>query len=124
MIEAEGAIQKLRAARRRIVEIAADWQAKGFDTEPLNLPLIEIQEALAELEALDLPAAAAERLGVLAKQPGSHYSAVRVSGAGLETEGDPAKRLRWVDLMDAAADGCVRTLDRMRPLMQEQDTAI
>ena len=83
------------------------------------MPLIEIEEALAELEAVDVPAAAAEQLSVLAKQLGDHYSGVRVSGAGLETEDEAANRLRWLDLMDAAADGCIVTLDRMARLLAE-----
>ena len=84
---------------------------------PLNVPLIEIQEALAELEAIDLPAQAGRRLMALAKELGNHFSAVRVGGAGLETEDDPAKRLRWLDLMQGAVDGRIRTLDQMHPLM-------
>jgi hypothetical protein len=124
MIDAEGAVQKVRAARRKIVQVTAAWQAEGRDTGPLNLPLIEIQEALAELEAIDLATEARRRLPALAKELGNHFSAVRVSGAGLETEDDPAKRLRWLGLMDDAADGCVRTLDRMRPLMHEEETTV
>jgi hypothetical protein len=123
MTEALDAVQKLRAARRRIVQIAAAWQAAGVDTEPLNLPLIEIQEAIAGLEAIDLPAEVGRRLAVLAKELGNHFNAIRVSGAGLETEDDPPKRLRWLDLMEQAADGCIRTLDRMHPLMSDRQEA-
>ena len=78
---------------------------------------MEISEALADLEAIDLPAAAGRQLLALAKELGNHFSAVRVSGAGLETEDDPAKRLRWLDLMDAAADGCIGTVAKMEPLL-------
>ena len=114
------ALEKLRLARRRIIEIAAAWQAAGIDTEPLNLPLIEIQEALAELESIDIAGAAHVRLGFLARELRNHYSAVRVSGAGLETEDDPTKRLRWLELMEQAADGCIGTVKKMEPLMPDE----
>ena len=114
------ALEKLRLARRRIIEIAAAWQAAGVDTEPLNLPLIEIQEALAELESIDIAGAAHVRLGFLARELRNHYSAVRVSGAGLETEDDPTKRLRWLELMEQAADGCIGTVKKMEPLMPDE----
>ena len=116
MSENARAIETLRRARRRIVEIAAAMQAGGVDTEPLNLPLIQIQEALAELEATDLEAAAARRLEALGRELRSHFNAVRVSGAGLETEDRPDNRLRWLELIDSAADQCIRTVERMDPL--------
>ena len=120
MADVVRAMEKLRAARRQIVLIAAEWQARGIDTEPLNLPLIHIQEALAELEALGLEAVVPKLLDLLGRDLGGHFNAVRVSGAGLETEDDPSKRLRWLDLMDQAADRCIVTLDRMRPLMPDE----
>ena len=45
------AVEMLRAARELIVRTAADWQARGIDTSALTQPLIEIQNAIAELEA-------------------------------------------------------------------------
>ena len=120
MIEALHAIGRLRAARRRRVEIAAAWQAAGVDTEPLNAPLIDIQAALAELEVLDLERAAARQLSVVARALRNHFNAVRVSGAGLETEADASARLRWLDLIEQAADQCIGTLDRMRPFMHDE----
>ena len=119
MIEALRAIDRLRAARRRLVEVAAAWQAEGIDTEPLNAPLIDIQEALAELEMLDLERAAAQQLSVFGRALRNHFNAVRVSGAGLETEDGAAARLRWLELIEQAADQCIGTLDRMRPLMHD-----
>ena len=103
-----------------MIEVAAAWQAAGVDTEALNLPLIEIQEALAQLESIDIAGAAHVRLGFLARELRNHYSAVRVSGAGLETEDDPAKRLRWLDLMEQAADGCIGVVERMEPLLLDE----
>ena len=119
MIDAAAAIKKLRRARRAIIEVAATWQAEGVETEPLNLPLIQIQEALAELEAINFEAEAARQLPLLARELRNHFNAVRVSGAGLETEDDRAKRLRWLDLMEQAADGCIAALGRMEPLMPD-----
>jgi hypothetical protein len=46
-------IQKLSWARAEIVRVAAVWQASGHDTMPLTQPLVQIQEALAILEASD-----------------------------------------------------------------------
>ena len=46
------AIRKIRSARDTIVRVAAAMQAKGINTSGLTPPLIEIQEALAELEAV------------------------------------------------------------------------
>ena len=119
-MEVGRALEKLRRARRGIIEIAAAWQAAGIDTEPLNLPLIEIQEALAELESIDIAGAANVQLGFLARELRNHYSAVRVSGAGLETEDDPAKRLRWLELMEQAADGCIGVVKKMEPLIPDE----
>lgn len=116
MSETARAIETLHRARRRIVEIAAGMQAAGVETEPLNLPLIEIQEALAELQAMDLEAAAARRLEALGRELRSHFNAVRVSGAGLETEQTKTNCLRWLELMDNAADKCIQIVDRMDPL--------
>jgi hypothetical protein len=47
------AVQKIRAARDAIVRIAAEWQRSGTETTALSQPLVDIQEALAELEALE-----------------------------------------------------------------------
>ena len=116
MSETARAIETLRRARRRLVEIAAAMQAGGVETEPLNLPLIQIQEALAELEAMDLEAAAARRLEALGRELRSHFNAVRVSGAGLETEETQRNRLRWLELMDDAAERCIQIVERMDPL--------
>ena len=44
------AIDRLRSARNRIVAVAADWQARGVETSALTPALVDIQEALAELE--------------------------------------------------------------------------
>jgi hypothetical protein len=44
-------IQKLSWARAEIVRVAAVWQAEGHDTTPLTQPVVQIQEALAILEA-------------------------------------------------------------------------
>ena len=51
------AIQKLSWARAEIVRLAAAWQAAGVDTAALTEPLVQIQEALAQLEAPQQPAA-------------------------------------------------------------------
>lgn len=120
MVDASGVILRLRAARRSIITVAAEWQAEGLDTEPLNLPLIHIQEALAELEAINLDAEAARHLPVLARELRNHFNAVRVSGAGLETEDDPYKRLRWLDLIEQAADGAIDAVSRMEPLLSDE----
>ena len=45
------AIDKIRIARDTIVRVAAAWQRDGRDTTPLSQPLIDVQEALAELES-------------------------------------------------------------------------
>jgi nitrogen-specific signal transduction histidine kinase len=119
MIEAVRARQRLRAAVRAVVGVAARWQAEGLDTEPLNLPIIQIHEALAELEAIDLEAEAAQCLAALARDLRNHFNGVRVSGAGLETEDNPFKRLQWLELIEQEADRCVRALDRMWPLMPD-----
>ena len=44
-------IQKLSWARAEIVRVAAVWQAEGHNTTPLTQPVVQIQEALATLEA-------------------------------------------------------------------------
>jgi hypothetical protein len=44
------AVAKLQSAREAIVRIAADWQRRGWDTSPLAQPLIDLQNAIAELE--------------------------------------------------------------------------
>jgi hypothetical protein len=46
------AVQKIVQARGTIVRVAAGWQAGGIETSPLTEPLLEIQEALAQLETL------------------------------------------------------------------------
>ena len=48
-------IQKLTWARSEIVRVGAVWQAAGIDTSPLTQPLVQIQEALAMLEAQGRP---------------------------------------------------------------------
>jgi nitrogen-specific signal transduction histidine kinase len=121
MIEAVRARQKLREAIRKVAGVAAQWQEAGVDTEPLNLPIIQVQEAIAELDAIDLESEAARRLAVLARELRNHFNGVRVSGAGLETEDNPAKRLRWLELIEQEADGCVCTIDRMWPLMSDEE---
>lgn len=52
------ALQKIGHARASIIRTAADWQATGVETSPLTTPLVEIQEAVAQLETLaaSLPA--------------------------------------------------------------------
>ena len=62
---------------------------------------------------------AARQLAALARDLRSHFNGVRVSGAGLETEDNPLKCLGWLELIEHEADGCVRTLDRMWPLMPD-----
>ena len=47
------ATQRIRVARDAIIRAAAEWQRSGTDTTALNQPLIDIQEALAELEAIE-----------------------------------------------------------------------
>ena len=120
MIDAVRAKEKLRSAVRTVAAVAARWQAAGIDTEPLNLPIIQIQEAVAELEAIDLEAEAARQLAALARDLRSHFNGVRVSGAGLEAESNASKRLQWLELIEHEADGCVNTLDRMWPLMSDE----
>lgn len=46
------ALQKIVHARDSIVRTAAAWQAEGVETMPLAEPLVDIQEALAQLETL------------------------------------------------------------------------
>ena len=52
------ALEKICNARGAIIRTAAEWQASGVETSPLTTPLIEIQEAVAQLETLaaSLPA--------------------------------------------------------------------
>ena len=45
---------------------------------------------------------------------------MRACGAGLETEQDPAMRVRWLDLIDRAADHCIATVTRMEPLLPDE----
>jgi hypothetical protein len=52
------AIRKIRSARDAIVRVAAGMQAGGVDTSGLTPPLVDIQEALAELEAVKAARAA------------------------------------------------------------------
>ena len=102
-------VAKLRAARHQIVHIAARWQAAGVDTSPLSEPLVVLQEAIADLDRR----AQAEQFHALSREMRNHFNAVRVSGAALETEDDPINRMRWLDLIEQAADRCIETLDRM-----------
>ena len=44
-------MRKIRAARDEIIQVAARMQSAGTDTSELTPPLVEIQEALAELES-------------------------------------------------------------------------
>jgi len=116
MIDAVRAMNRLRRDRRTFIQTAAQWQEAGLNTDPLNLPVIELQEAIAELEAVDLEAQAATALSVRCNELRNHFNAVRVSGAGLETETDPSKRLLWLDLMEQAADRCIEVVRTMEPL--------
>ena len=43
------AVRKITAARDTIIRVAARMQAAGTDTSELTSPLVQIQEALAEL---------------------------------------------------------------------------
>ena len=52
MREALRALPRLRDARDLIVRIAAQWQADGLDTSPLAAPLADVQEAIADIEAI------------------------------------------------------------------------
>jgi hypothetical protein len=103
------AVTKLRTARQQITQVAAKWQAEGVDTSPLTGPLLVLQEAIAILEVR----ADAEKFRSLARELRNHFNAVRVSGAGLETEDDPLNRLRWLDMIEASAERFLETLDRM-----------
>ena len=120
MTPAFRATETLRRARRELITVAADWQARGIDTEPLNAPLIEIQEALAELEALDVAKVAAEAVEVLGRDLRCQFNAVRVSGAGLEAEDVPTRCVKWLDLLSEAADQCIGIADRMDPLLSDE----
>jgi len=55
------AVRRIQAARDTIIRVAAAWQAAGRDTSPLSQPLVEIQEALAELETMNRAAARLKR---------------------------------------------------------------
>ena len=103
------AAARLRAVRQQIVQVAARWQSEGVDTSPLAEPLTGMQEAIADLEAR----AQAEQFRALSRELRNHFNAVRVSGAGLETEDNPLHRLRWLDMIEQAAERCIETLDRM-----------
>jgi hypothetical protein len=103
------AAAKLREVRQQIAQVAARWQAEGLDTSPLAGPLLGMQEAIADLEAR----AQAEQFRALSREMRNHFNAVRVSGAGLETEDDPVNRLRWLDMIEQAAERCIETLEKM-----------
>ena len=103
------AVAKLLAARRQIAAVAAQWQAQGIDTSPLTGPLLAMQEAIAELETQS----EAEQFRALTRELRNHFNAVRASGAGLETEDDPAGRMVARPDGAGAADRCIETLDRM-----------
>ena len=75
------AVQKLGHARAAIVRIAAAWQADGVETSPLTEPLVQIQEALAHLEALSPPTAEPEGAPFVAMAPSGPGSAAD-SGSG------------------------------------------
>jgi DNA-binding transcriptional ArsR family regulator len=49
------AVRKIRRARDEIIHVAARLQAGGTDTSALTPPLVEIQEALADLESPGAP---------------------------------------------------------------------
>jgi hypothetical protein len=70
------AVQKIVQARGAIVRTAAEWQAQGIETSPLAEPLLEIQEALAQLETLAaaLPPPAATPFVAAAPQAGDASS--------------------------------------------------
>jgi hypothetical protein len=65
------ALQKIVHARASIVRAAAAWQAEGIETVPLSEPLVEIQEALAQLEMLSasLPAGGSAPLADMTQLP-------------------------------------------------------
>jgi hypothetical protein len=67
------AVGKIVQARGAIVRVAAAWQAEGIETSPLAEPLLEIQEALAQLETLAaaLPQASAPPFVAAAPQSGN-----------------------------------------------------
>src|SRR4051812_46039681 len=52
------AVRKIRAARDEIIQVAARMQSAGTDTTELTPPLVEIQEALSELESSWAPGSA------------------------------------------------------------------
>ena len=51
MADVSQTLKKMRSARDHIVRVAALWQAEGLDTSPLAQSLLEIQDAIAEVEA-------------------------------------------------------------------------
>ena len=63
------AVQKIVQARGAIVRVAAGWQAGGIETSPLADPLLEIQEALAQLESLANTLPPAADIGLVAATP-------------------------------------------------------
>ena len=69
MEDASNPLEKIGSARDHIVRVAARWQAEGVDTSPLAQSLLEIQEAIAAVEA------ARRRRGGEPSEPGA-------SGAG------------------------------------------
>jgi hypothetical protein len=119
MIEASRALERLLTARARIVRIATEWQARGIDTSALAPSLVELQEAIYLVETLITDESDEIQLGRLGRELRDHFDAVRASGAGLDTEEDHSKRLRWLDLIERAADHCIATVDRMEPLFAD-----
>jgi hypothetical protein len=119
MVDVARQIERLRAARSRVITAAANWQRDGTDTSALAAPLVELQEAIYLLETSVPGEADADRLRRLGRALGEHFDAVRASGAGLETEESPLNRMRWLDLMDLAADQCIATVARMEPLFPD-----
>ena len=51
MADGSKALAKIRSALDHVVRIAARWQAEGLDTSPLAQSLLDIQEAISEVEA-------------------------------------------------------------------------
>ena len=114
-------VEKLRLARRRIIDVAGDWQALGIDTWPLSAPLAEIQRAIYLLESLDPRERDDDhRLVRLGWDLRDYYNVVRAACERMEGEEDPATQLRFADFVWRAADECVITLDRMEPLFPDE----
>ena len=119
MVDVSRQINRLLGARAKIAAVAAKWQREGIDSQALTAPLHDLHEAIFLLESLVPGEADADRLLRLGRQLREHFDAVRASGAGLETEENPSNRLRWLDLIDRAADRCIATVGRMESLLPD-----